>query len=846
MIGSRLKHAQLTIEAKESTLVEVRDFVARICRYAGFDAADIGNFKLAVDEACTNIIQHSYRNMGGEISIDVSFRSGWVEIRLRDRGESFDFGAVALPDLDHYIAIGKRGGLGIYLINRIMDEVQYHSSDDVNELRLVMDRRPSMDRWIPGVHFSAMHRSLRMRFTLRASMGLTLFVVIALGVVHLHQRQTIFDQELARVEAVARDTAVESQSVLSNGDSFSLGRTLLQQSVLELARNDSTIAFVRVVHDLDGVIWVDTQMQNLFSTWNPEPGRLLPRRGGLGQWQSMRTPLGRIYQLSYPVTIGGSSGETVQLGQVVLGLRQSELAGQYRSALLHILGIGILVLLVGSVLIFIMVHLFVRPIQQLTEGVLAIGDGVLEKDIEVQGPEEISTIAAAFNEIAGKFRNAQSHLVEQERLQKEMQLAREIQHTLLPTEMPQLSGYEISAMYRAAAEVGGDYYDFFTVDEDTTGIVVADVSGKGIPGSLVMTMIRTALRMEARGNHSASDVMTRVNSFITEDMRKGMFITLFYIILDSKDRVVSYASAGHNPMLLYRKETDEVFFLNPPGFPVGISLPDPELFAKTIDIERVQLQQDDLLLVYTDGVTEAMNAAREQYGEQRLIQCAREHSGKSAEEFIEALNRDVAAFTGGNAQNDDITVVAIKEKMRPATLEIERRQSLLDMVEVKGMEIEEACREYGVSVSTYYRWRRLREKGGEEALAGQNSKQGLRRLTIEEKEILLALVREDPSLGAKRLADALIERGYSPTARMVYEELVRLDLSNEEKRRRYLHQRGWAESPGKPPSRPEEESMGNDGEGFLGGAQELDRSLQNPLEEEAPPGEAEELPLESR
>jgi serine phosphatase RsbU (regulator of sigma subunit)/transposase len=537
-----------------------------------------------------------------------------------------------------------------------------------------------------------------------------------------------------------------------------------------------------------------------------------------------------VLEVSWPVRIA-ADGVSVELGRVLVGLKASDLGLRYRAALQHLLLVGAAILLGGSLLIFLLVNLFVRPIQQLTEGVLAIGDGVLEKDIEVQGPEEISTIAAAFNEIAGKFRHAQAHLVEQERLQKEMQLAREIQHTLLPKDMPELSGYETAAMYRAAAEVGGDYYDFFTVDEDTTGIVVADVSGKGIPGSLVMTMIRTALRMEARGNHSASDVMARVNTFITEDMRKGMFITLFYIILDSRNRVVSYASAGHNPMLLFRSETDEVFFLNPRGFPVGISLPDPDLFARTIDVEKLQLQQDDLLLIYTDGVTEAMNAGREQYGEQRLIACMREHAGKSASEFIDALNADVAAFTGAHPQNDDITVVAIKEKLRPANLEIERRKRLLDMVEVEGMEMEEACRVYGVSVSTFYRWRRIRDKKGEEALAGKTASTGLRRLNVEERELLLGLVREDPALGARRLAGRLTALGRDVTGRMVYEELVRLDLSNEDRRRRYLRKRGWVVPEG-------------GGEGSIApGETGLDRTLQLDPEQTREVEEPEEAPL---
>ncbi len=823
MIGSRVKKAELVIEARESHLAQVRDFIARICMQAGFDAADIANFKLAVDEACTNIIQHSYCNQGGEISIRVKFFAGQVEIILQDEGESFDFGSVAVPDLDHYVAIGKRGGLGIYLINRIMDEVEYATVGGTNQLRMRMDRRPSIDRWIPGIQFSALHRSLRMRFTLRASFGLALLVVLALSVVHYRQRQAIFDQDLSRVEAVARDLAVQSRSVLASSDPYSVERTLLEQSVSELSRHDSTIAFARVVHGTDGSIWADSNLDNLFRSWQPEPGRLINHGQGVGEWTRVQFDTGAVLQLNFPVNMTAPTGKTVELGRVVVGLSTSQLERGYRSALLHAMGIGFIILLVGILLILVMVNLFVRPIQQLTDGVLAIGDGVLEEDIEVHGPEEISTIAAAFNEIAAKFRHAQSHLVEQERLQKEMQLAREIQHTLLPTTMPELSGFEIAAMYRAAAEVGGDYYDFFAVDEDTIGIVVADVSGKGIPGSLVMTMIRTAMRMEARGNHSASDVLSRVNTFITEDMRRGMFITLFYIILDSRNRVISYSSAGHNPMLLYRIETDEVFFLNPAGFPVGISLPDPELFSKTIEVERVQLQQDDLLLIYTDGVTEAMNAAREQYGEQRLIDCVRKNAGRTAEEFIAAFNEDIAAFTGGNAQNDDITAVAVKEKMRPASLEIERRQQLLDMVELEEMPIEDACRAYGTSVSTYYRWRRLKEMGGEEALAGRAVQSGLRRLTVEGREALVGLVRTDPSLGAKRLADRLCGLGHEASAKLVYDELLRLDLNNETKRRLYLRRRGL--NPKEPDSRL------NGSEGSHG----LDQSLHG--ENQRSPGE---------
>ena len=121
-------------------------------------------------------------------------------------------------------------------------------------------------------------------------------------------------------------------------------------------------------------------------------------------------------------------------------------------------------------------------------------------------------------------------------------MAQEIQHTLLPASFPDIEGYEIASYYEAAKEVGGDYFDFVEVDRDTLGIVVADVSGKGVPGSLVMTMIRTALRTEARGNKNAADVLARVNDFVLNDMKRGMFVTIFYIILDSKNRTINYAA----------------------------------------------------------------------------------------------------------------------------------------------------------------------------------------------------------------------------------------------------------------------------------------------------------------
>ncbi len=273
-------------------------------------------------------------------------------------------------------------------------------------------------------------------------------------------------------------------------------------------------------------------------------------------------------ELHFPIFITRDEAENVaSLGRVVVGVSEGVIMNSVDDPRLKTALILIGIFIVGLSLIYLLISVFVKPIQALTDGVRAIGEGALHDEIKIDGPEEIGEIARAFNEITMKFRDAQQSVVEQERMQKEMQVAQEIQHSLLPGKVPDVSGYDIASLYRAAKEVGGDYYDFVSVDEDTLGVVVADVSGKGVPGSLVMTMIRTALRMEARGSHSAADVMARMNDFVTEDMKKGMFVTIFYVILDSKNRVISYASAGHNPMVLFRAETDETFFLNPQRVP---------------------------------------------------------------------------------------------------------------------------------------------------------------------------------------------------------------------------------------------------------------------------------------
>jgi anti-anti-sigma factor len=790
-----LRVRELTVAAEESQLGRVRDFVVAACDEAAFSERETSNTKLAVDEACTNIIKHAYSaSEQGQITVRVGISPGSLRITLRDRGETFDYASIQDPDLDEYVETGRKGGLGIYLINRLMDGVEYKTTDAGNELVLSKHSQSAISRGLVPLAARPLRGTLRFKFMLRASAGLLLLVVAIWAFVFIRQTSDIHSQRAARwldERRLAQNLASRSKDALITPEEFSVEQTELSSYLAKLLEANHELDHVRVV-DRGGNIVASGTIGEIFNTYQP-PADAVELGGDKDvTWYAYHKDGRQVRDIHYAVRVTNpDSGQPLELGSVHLGVFEDAIGSDIEDPRLTVTLILIAVYLVGVLLIMGLVSVFVKPIQVLTDGVRAIGDGTFDAKLDVSGPAEIGAIAGVFNEITDKFKRAQESVLEQEKMQKEMEVAKEIQHSLLPRRKPEVSGYDIAPLYQAAAEVGGDYYDFVDVDEDTIGVVVADVSGKGVPGSLVMTMIRTALRMEARGNKNASDVMSKMNAFVTDDMKKGMFVTMFYVILDSKNRIISYASAGHNPMILYRHETHETFFLNPKGFPVGISLPDETLFSNSISLEKIKLKKDDMLLIYTDGVTEAMNERRDQYGEERLLALVKEHGHLHPEHFIAALERDIKKFTGGHAQNDDITVVAVKEKQSADDVLFGIRKKLIDLVDVEGMSVKDACAQMRVSPATYYRYKKRLEVMGERGLKNKVLREDLvlKRVSLEARKEILDIIVENPEFGAKRIAteyNADKEEARKLTERMVYDELKRLNLNTKELRIEYL------------------------------------------------------------
>ncbi len=771
----------LRVPAEERHLAEIRDFIQEVGEKLQIPSRTLGNTKLAVDEACTNVVKHSYQGREGAIEVVVTGNGREFSIAIHDQGRSFDLRNVKSPDLKQYVESRRRGGLGVFLMNQLMDEVHYRATSGGNVL--TMSKR--LDRGRRRPRRKGSRHTLRFAYTMQAFCVLTVLVGAAFGILVYRQGRSVEESVAAQARSAARSLVAPAVDLLERPEPMSIEQTLINQSIHSVIQANPEFESVRVL-DMDGRVWASSRFEELFTerrTASSEAARRAAsgRRIGLPS-----SGLGLRLAVEPVVDAVGEGGAPRRvLGAIEVQVRESAIADRLFEARVELASIALGTLLLGFILAALLIRIFVRPIQALSDSVRAIGEGAMPAQIGGSGNEEIDEIARAFNEITAKFRAAQSNLVEQERLQKEMQVAQEIQQSLLPRRVPELEGYEIGHLYRAAKEVGGDYYDFFNVDDRTVGVVVADVSGKGVPGSLVMTMIRTALRMEARGNRSASDVMARMNAFVTEDMKKGMFVTMFYVVLDSVNRIVSYASAGHNPMILYRGGADATYFLKPKGIPVGIDVPDAELFKRTISVERLTLKQDDLLVIYTDGITEAMNPFREQFGEGRLLATIKKYGHLPATEFAEAIDREIHDFTLGAPQNDDITLVAIREKVEPEERLTATRRELFRLIEEGGVAVAEACEQLRVAPSTYYRYKRRVAELGAEGLRSVRPRAILSKASLEEEAAILDAVREAPHLGPQKLLSILQARDgcredLSTTA--VYVTLRKHGLSTRAKR----------------------------------------------------------------
>jgi sigma-B regulation protein RsbU (phosphoserine phosphatase) len=290
-------------------------------------------------------------------------------------------------------------------------------------------------------------------------------------------------------------------------------------------------------------------------------------------------------------------------------------------------------------------------------GLLVVGDKESRAGVGPFADADGRTLRLFANQAAIALENARLHreALEKERLEREMQLAAEIQQRLLPKDMPSPAGYEILGWNRPARHIGGDYFDFLPIAENHLGLVIADVSGKGMPASLLVSTLHSALRLLIDSHEFDGTFLRRLNRHILESSAPNKFITLFLGDLDLGSGELRYLNAGHNPALLARAD-GRVDTLRAVGLPLGLVAD----ASYQPGLER--LAPGDVLCLYSDGITETSSPADEEFSIERLGELLESHRRAALGEVIAAIDHATTAFAAGLPQADDQTVVLVRRQ----------------------------------------------------------------------------------------------------------------------------------------------------------------------------------------
>ncbi len=268
--------------------------------------------------------------------------------------------------------------------------------------------------------------------------------------------------------------------------------------------------------------------------------------------------------------------------------------------------------------------------------------------------EEIKLAQSIANQAAIVIENANLYKesIEKQRIERELAMAGEVQSALLPADKPILNGIDIKAKIVPCSQLSGDLYDFVELGDQRIGIVIADVSGKGTPGALLMATTHANIHAISEDTSSVSDIINKTNKYLCEYTRSTEFITLFYGILNAKELTFIYSNAGHNPPIIFREGLG--VFLENGGIPLGI------IEDTSYSEDQIQLISGDIIVLYTDGVTEATNENKEIFGVNRLMRVVQKNIDLSSSALVDKIYDEIINFIDGSPLNDDLTIMVIK------------------------------------------------------------------------------------------------------------------------------------------------------------------------------------------
>ncbi|RPI56318.1 MAG: HAMP domain-containing protein [Acidobacteria bacterium] len=341
-------------------------------------------------------------------------------------------------------------------------------------------------------------------------------------------------------------------------------------------------------------------------------------------------------------------------------------AGFHRTLLAMLVGIGVLLLVIEVIALangLALARTITTSVDELFGGTERVKSGEFDQRIAVRSDDQLGTLAASFNDMTGRIQHLLVEQDEKRRLEQELRIARDIQMSLLPQGTLQAPGLSVAALCSPAREVGGDYYDFLPLADGRIGLIIADVSGKGTSAALYMAELKGLMLSLSRIHTSPRALLVDANRIISPHLDSRSFITMTYAVIDAAAGTLTCARAGHTPFIRIAAHGSAVRraeVMAPDGMVLGLNLDGGVRFERCLEELTLQVAHGDLLFFFTDGISEAMDARGDCFGDERLSACLEAIADQPPEAIRDRLVEEISAFVQGQPQHDDITMVIVK------------------------------------------------------------------------------------------------------------------------------------------------------------------------------------------
>ncbi|HPQ53101.1 MAG TPA: SpoIIE family protein phosphatase [Spirochaetota bacterium] len=501
-------------------------------------------------------------------------------------------------------------------------------------------------------------QSPRVKFSIRFKLAFAIIALVSVIIITMAIYVRMDSSEMLRSEIISfaqRETehlAIIAEDAYKSGDDLSLISSienLKKVPSIEYAYLLDNDNFVRMSLDpkKNGAD-MSKDAATLVASKNKDHKKILRKK-----YPDPKDSAGEIYDFSKPLInpLSRDRAGTVRLGFSDRVIRKRIMDITYNIIYIALIFLGLSIL--GSLLLS---GVIIKPIRKLSEGAAEIGRGNLDYRIGLDSSDELGKLAYEFNVMTTQLKKGKDIEIEKRIMDEQVDIAKEIQEGLNPMGFYNKKGIEIKGFTRAAKGVGGDYFDYIDINENMVGALISDVSGKGVPASLVMVMIRTVFVTQTKDKRDVqcAHVVRTINDSLSADFAIDKFATLFFMIFDRSKGELSFSNAGHGPLMCFRSTLNSFTVSKLDGVPIGI-MDDVEYRQG-----KVTLNVGDIVVLYTDGVTEMRNEKKDEYGSQRFQRLLKENNDKTAEELVNLIITDVDTFRGNASPHDDMTLLILK------------------------------------------------------------------------------------------------------------------------------------------------------------------------------------------